>query len=475
METKIFRYQSIASSIEEQINMGVLKSGDKLPSVRILQKEYGVSISTVLQAYYNLEAKSLVESKPRSGYYVVFSKDKLLKNPEKTSPNPIAILKNKSDIIIDLYQNLRDKKSINFSLGVPSPELLPIARLSKTMHETIIKLDAGGTYYDSIQGSENLRRQIAQRTLLWGGNLREKDIVITAGCTSALSLSLMAVTKAGDTIVAESPTFFGILQLANTLGLKVIELPTESTSGMDLNALKAVLKKQVVKAIVLISNFNNPLGSVMPDEHKKEIVKIIQQYQIPLIEDDICGEIYFGKNRPSTCKSFDNSGLVLWVGSFSKTLAGGYRVGWVAPGKFLPEVMRLKLCLSSSTATIPQETIANFLVKGRYDYHLRKLRQTLHTNSLRYISTIGTYFPKDTRVSKPNGSFLLWVELNPNVDVKELYKEAKQNGIIFTPGTVFTLQNQYNNCMRLSYGLTWSAKVEMALKELGKLLKIHSL
>lgn len=473
--TKSFLYNNIAHAIEEQINEGVLKFGDKLPSVRILKKEYGVSVSTVLAAYYRLEAKSLIESRPRSGYYVIFSKDKLLKSPEKTTPNSKASHKSKAQIIIDFYQTINEKDVINFSLGVPAPELLPVAKLSKTMHETIIHLKAGGTYYDTIQGSENLRRQIAQRTLLWGGNLKEEDIVITAGCTNALSLSLMAVTNPGDTIVVESPVFFGILQLANTLGLRVIELPTESSSGMDLSALKEVLKKQDVKAIVLISNFNNPLGSIMPDSHKKEIVEIIKAHQIPLIEDDICGEIYYGKNRPTTCKSFDDSGLVMWVGSFSKTLAGGYRVGWVAPGRFLKEILQLKLCLSSSTTTITQEAIANFLRKGRYDYHLRKLRQTLHANSLKYITTIAKYFPKDTRVTKPKGSFLLWVELNPKINVKRVFNIAKEKGMVFSPGTIFTLQNQYQNCMRLSYGLLWNTKVEKALKELGELLKTSSL
>jgi len=471
MEQKVFIYQKIALHIEEQITNGILKYGDKLPSIRILKQEYGVSVSTILQAYYTLEAKSLVESKPRSGYYVVFLAGNTLRSPEKTTPNETPFLDDKADLIIDLFHNLNDKGVVNFSLGAPSKELLPVAKLSKTMHEAIGKLKAGGTYYDTIQGSENLRRQIAQRTLLWGGNLQADDLVITSGCTHALSLSLMAVSKPGDTIVIESPVFFGILQLANTLGLKVIELPTDSVVGLDLKALRKVLNKHTVAAVVVISNFNNPLGSIMPKAQKKEIVTIIKEYQIPLIEDDICGEIYYGKNRPSTCKSFDDSGLVLWIGSFSKTLAGGYRVGWVAPGKFLKEILRLKLSLSSSTPTITQETIASFLMKGRYDYHLRTLRNTLHTNSIKYMNAVSSYFPEDTRISKPQGGFLLWVEINPKIDIKLLYKKAKKEGIVFSPGTIFTLQEQYENCIRLSYALTWSIEIETGLKKLGNLVK----
>lgn len=464
-----YLYVEIAQNIEQRILSGVLKAGDKLPSIRILKQEYGVSISTVLEAYYLLEGKNLVESRPRSGYYVIYCSNSVPDCPTKTNPKNKAVSGNVTEMIIDFYANLSNDTMINLSLGVPAPELMPIAKMTKTIHETIAKLPAGGTYYDNIQGSLNLRRQIAQRTILWGGTIAAEDLVITAGCTSALSLSLMAVTKTGDTIAVESPVYYGILQLANTLGLRVLELPTDPATGMDLDVLKNILKMQTINAIILVSNFSNPLGSLMPDEHKQELVRIIQQYQIPLIEDDICAEIYYGKKRPSTCKYYDDSGLVMWVGSFSKTIGGGYRVGWVAPGKFISDVMKLKLYLSSSTSTIPQEAIANFLAKGRYDHHLRRLRQTLHANSIKYIGAISQYFPEDTRVSKPKGSFLLWVELNKKIDILQLFDLAQSHHISFTPGTIFTLQDQYAHCMRLSYGMVWSEKIDQGLKKLGAL------
>lgn len=464
-----YLYVAIAQNIEQRILNGVLQVGDKLPSVRLLKQEYGVSISTVLEAYYRLESKNLVESRPRSGYYVIFCANSLPDEPTKTNPKNRPVLGNVTEMIIDFYANLSNDKMINLSLGVPAPELMPIAKMTKTIHETIVKLPAGGTYYDNIQGSLNLRRQIAQRTILWGGTITEEDLVITAGCTSALSLSLMAVTKSGDTIAVESPVYYGILQLASTLGLRVLELSTDPSTGIDLDVLNKILKKQTINAIIVVSNFSNPLGSLMPDKHKQELVRMIQQYQIPLIEDDICGEIYYGKKRPSTCRYYDDSGLVMWVGSFSKTIGGGYRVGWVAPGKFISDVMKLKLYLSSSTSTIPQEAIANFLVKGRYDHHLRRLRQTLHANSIKYIGAIGQYFPEDTRVSKPKGSFLLWVELNKKIDIRQLFDSAQAHNIGFMPGNIFTLQDQYTHCMRLSYSMVWSEKIDKGLKKLGYL------
>lgn len=471
IENKTFLYIDIAHKIEQQINDGVLKVGDKLPSIRVLRQEYGVSAGTILQAYYHLEAKSLVEPRPRSGYYVIFCSDSIPASPVKSNPNQSSVLGGVTDLVVDFFQNLDNDIGVNFSLGVPSPELLPIAKLNKVMHEAIIKLPSGGTSQGNIMGRTNLRRQIARRSVLWGGNLTEDDLVITAGCTSALSLSLMAVTKAGDTIAVESPVYFGLLQLANTLGLRVIELPTDPVLGMDIDALKKALKTNKIKAVAVISNFNNPMGNIMSDDGKKALVTLIQQHEIPLIEDDIYGDIYFGKSRPTTCKTFDDSGLVMLCGSFSKTLAGGYRIGWVAPGRFKAEVMRLKLYLSATTTTITEEAMAIFLEKGRYDHHLRKLRQTLHANSLKYLGAIGKYFPEDTRVSKPKGSFLIWVELPENIDTRILYKKAESSQIRFSPGRIFTLQDQYNNCMRLSYGMVWNEDIDLALYKLGELVK----
>ncbi len=470
-EKNTYLYNDIAKHIEQQILEGVLPTGDKLPSVRVLKQAYGVSISTVLQAYYRLEAKSLIESRPRSGYYVSYCAERIPACPVKSNPKKKAVQQGVTEMIIDFYQNLSNNELVNLSLGVPAADLLPVAKLSKTLHETVSKLPAGGTYYDNIQGSENLRRQIAKRTMLWGGALSEQDVVITAGCTSALSLSLMAVTKPGDTIIVESPVFYGILQLANTLGLKVMELPTDPATGIDLEALENVLKKQRIHCILLVCNFSNPMGSVMPEDHKKKLVGLIQTHEIPLIEDDICGEIYYGKKRPTPCLFYDDTGLVLWVSSFSKTIAGGYRIGWVAPGRYFDEVMKLKLYLSSSSPTIMQETVANFLENGRYDHHLRRLRETLHANSIKYIHAIGKYFPEGTRVSKPKGSFLLWVELARSVDTEELYDLALARHIAFTPGNIFTLQDQYKHCMRLSYGMLWTESIDKSLEQLGKLVK----
>ncbi len=466
-----FRYQNIADELEGKIRKGLYAAGDRLPSVRALCREYDVSMNTVLQAYYQLESKLLVESRPQSGYYVAASADRGTEIPETSNP-PNSVVSDKGEYIIGEVYGRRNSTEITyFSMGVPSPELLPVSGLNKSVASALRKDPGSCTGYEDIKGNQDLRRELARRHFHVDGRLKSGDLITTTGCMGALSFCLMALTERGDTIAVESPVYFGILQLARSLGLNVVELPTHPADGLEIDALKPYLEKGKLKACIVVSNFNNPLGSCMPSAHKKALVELVEKYDVPLIEDDLYGDVWFGDRRPETCKSFDESGLVLWCGSVSKTLAPGYRVGWVAPGKYLEKLVNLKLFHTVSSNTLAQAAIADFLEKGRYEAHLKRLRHTLHINSLRFRQAISTFFPEGTKVSQPSGGFVLWVELNPSIDTFELYTRALKQGISIAPGRMFTLQNQFNNCLRLSYGMSWNESVEQALRKLGELAR----
>ncbi len=466
-----FKYLQIAESIEEQILNKVLNIGEKLPSVRMLSKEHDISVSTVLEAYYHLEGKGLIESRPQSGYYVRFNPSRFPQKVGKSNPVQTVKTKNVEAIISEVYDDFIMPGVMRFSLSVPAPEILPLGKLNKAMMQALRDLPDNGTSYEQIQGNELLRRQVAGRTIQWGGRLQPEDLVTTSGCMNAISYCLMAITKPGDTIAVESPVYFGTLRFAKSIGLKVLELPTHPDTGVDPDDMKKALQKHDIKACFLVSNFSNPLGYCMPDEQKEAMVRLLSRNGVPLVEDDLYGDVYFGKKRPKSCKSFDEEGNVLWCGSISKTLAPGYRVGWVAPGRYLEQVKRLKLYHSITSATAQQEAVANFLSAGRYEHHLRRLRQTLHANSLQYIRTIGEYFPEGIKMSNPKGGFILWMELDKKIDTYRLYREAMAHKISIAPGSMFTLQERYQNCMRLSYGMQWTPQVEKALQKLGRLVK----
>jgi DNA-binding transcriptional MocR family regulator len=467
-----YKYNEVADKIESLISKRVLKVGDKLLSVRALSKEQGISLSTAFQAYYHLESKGLIEARPQSGYYVKFSPDHTLEMPKVSETSDDVVPVSVNDMINSVYMNLRDPKLINFSLAAPSQALLPTAKLNKVLIHVVRESPTSCLHYEHVQGNVNLRKQIARQALNWGGVYTEDDIVVTAGAVEALSLCVKAVTNAGDAIAIESPTYYAIFQLMESYGLKVVEIPTDPVTGADLDYLEGAIKRFDIKACLFVNNFNSPLGSMMPDENKKRLVDMLAKREIPLIEDDIYGELYFGKTRPKTCKSFDKKGLVLHCASVSKCLAPGYRIGWTIPGKFKNKIIQLKRMHTVSTNTLAQATIAEFLSNGRFELHLRHLRKALHTQSLRYIHAISQYFPEDTRITRPEGGFVLWIELNKKINTYKLHKRALKHNIGLAPGQIFSPQGaRFENCFRISYGMPWSEKIEEALKTIGKLIK----
>lgn len=464
-------YMDVAERIERLIENRVLKVGDKLLSVRALSKEQGISLSTAFQAYYHLESKGLIEARPQSGYYVRFTPHEMPQLPSTCEPPEDAMPVSIDDMITSVYKDLNNEKLVSFSVGAPSNELLPAAKLTKAVMQAIRESKSNCMRYENFQGNVELRKQIAKLAFNWGGVFHEEDIVVTAGCMEALAFCLRATTKAGDAVAIESPTYFGIFQVMESLGLKVVEIPTDPVTGIDLNYLQDAIIKFDIKACLFVPNFNNPLGCCIPDERKKQLVEMLAKREIPLIEDDIYGELYFSKTRPKTCKSFDKKGLVLHCSSFSKSLTPGYRIGWVIPGKFKEKIVRLKRMHTVSTNTLSQAAIEKFLHLGRYELHLRHLRKALHTQSLRYIQAITEYFPDDTRVTRPQGGFAIWVEVDKRVDAFKLHKRALRHNVGFAPGQIFSSHGRYENAFRLCCGEPWSNRIEEGIHTIGKLVK----
>jgi len=464
-------YLQIAAGLEKMITGEILKIGDKLPSVRMFSNEYGVSMGTAFQAYYHLESKGLIEARPKSGYYVRFNMRRMPGLPQIADPEPVESEVSVQEMIATVYRNISSDDLVNFSISAPPLSLLPAARLKKSMLHALRNSRHQGVLYEDIQGNPELRRQLARHSFNWGGKFNAADVIVTAGCMEALVMCLKAVTRPGDTVAIENPTFFGIFQVIESLGLKALEIPTDPVTGIDPAQLEAAITKFPIKACVFVPTFSNPLGSCMPDNKKAELVRLITHHQIPLIEDDIYGEMYFGDHRPRTCKSFDKEGWVLYCNSMSKSLAPGYRIGWTIPGRFTQQVLLTKLMHTVTGTTLTQEAIAHFLGIGRYDYHLKKLRKSLHTQSLRYLQGIMTWFPPDTKVSRPKGGFVLWIELPRQLNAYRLYQQSFRRQVGVAPGQLFSARGQFGNCIRLSYARPWDEEVEEAIKTLGSLVK----
>ncbi|MBL0057193.1 MAG: PLP-dependent aminotransferase family protein [Chitinophagaceae bacterium] len=464
-------YLQVSDGIEKMIEEEVLRIGDKLPSVRVLSEEYGISMGTAFQAYYHLEGRGLIESRPKSGYYVRFNRKRFPELPHLTEPAVISHEVSVREMIASIYTDIAASGITNLALAVPDASLLPAAKLNKSVLHALRKNKDHCINYEHTQGNVELRKQIAKLAFNWGGKVNPDEVIVTSGCLDAITICLKAVTSPGDTVAVECPTYFGIYQAIESLGLKVVEIPTDPLTGVDLARLEKALVKFKVKACVFVPNYNNPLGSCMPEEHKKKLVEMITRLQVPLIEDDIYGELYFGKTRPRPCKFYDTKGWVMHCSSLSKSLAPGYRIGWVMPGKFFDAVKQLKRIQNISSPTLTQAAIAHYLVHGRYEYHLKNLRKALHTQCLRYVQAIINYFPDDTKVSRPHGGFILWLELNKKVNSFALRTEAMKHHISIVPGKIFSGSDRFSNCIRISFGKPWNEDVDYGLMQLGKLIR----
>ncbi|MCW3086939.1 MAG: PLP-dependent aminotransferase family protein [Sediminibacterium sp.] len=464
-------YIQVAAGLDKMIAEEVLHIGDKLPSIRVLSEEYGISMGTVFQAYYHLEGKGLIESRPKSGYYVRFNHKRFPELPKMIPTDALSHNVSVKEMIASIYSDVTAPDVINFALAVPDVSLLPAAKLTKSVMHALRNAKDHCLYYEQTHGNPDLRKQVARLAFNWGGKIKPDEVVITSGCMEAITLCLKAVTQYGDTVAVECPTYFGIYQAIESIGLKVVEISSDPVNGADLACLEKAIKKFPIKACVFIPNFNNPMGSCMPDENKKKLVGIITRHNIPLIEDDIYGELYFGKTRPRTCKSYDTKGLVMHCSSLSKSVSPGYRIGWALPGKFTDEVRQLKRIHNISCPTITQAAMAHFLQHGRYEYHLKNLRRALHTQSLRYMQAIIDHFPAGTKVTRPQGGFIVWVELDKKVNSFKLRTEAMKHRISIMPGRIFSVSSNYTNCIRISFGKPFSEDTEYGLMMIGKLVR----
>ena len=467
---KIPLYENVASKINSLIEQGTLRPGDRVPSIRSLSKQMQVSINTVKEAYNLLEDRRMLEARPQSGYYVRARLPELPAEPVVDHPaiNPSEVSLSKIYQIV--MRDLLDPNLLQLGIAIPNPDLLPIEKLNRMLARETRRFPVQSVSYELPPGNLRLRKQIAQRLLLSGCTLSPDQIVITSGCVEAVVLALRALCKPGDAVAIETPVYFNFLQMIQDLGLKALEIPASPRGGISLEALEYALNRNLgeVKACIVLSNFNNPLGSRMSDEDKFRLVGILENHQVPLIEDDIYGDLSYSDERPSVAKSFDKTGNVLLCSSFSKTVAPGYRVGWIAAGRYQEQIERGKMLANVATPSPTQLAIAEFLANGGYEHHLRSIRRVYARQTAQMGDAIGRAFPTGTRVSRPQGGFVLWVEMPEGVDSLLLYKKAKALGITIAPGSIFSVDGKYLNCIRLN-AACWNPTVEVAIETLGRL------
>ncbi|MFF7706532.1 aminotransferase class I/II-fold pyridoxal phosphate-dependent enzyme [Pseudomonas sp. NPDC007930] len=460
-------YVHLAQLLGERIEQGLYRPGDRLPSVRALSAEHGVSLSTVQQAYRVLEDNGLAAPRPKSGFFVAEGKAlPELPAVSQATQRPVDI--SQWDQVVEMVREAPNKQMVALGRGMPdvsSPTLKPLlrslARLSR-------RQDMPGLYYDTLQGNRALREQVARLQVDSGCRLSADDLLITAGCHEALSCSVRAICQPGDIVAVDSPSFFGSMQTLQGLGLKALEIPTDPLTGISVQALELALEQWPIKVIQLNPNCNNPFGYIMPEANKRALLTLAQRYDVAIIEDDVYGELAYDYPRPRTIKSFDSDGRVLLCSSFSKTLAPGLRIGWVAPGRYLERVAHMKYIGSGCTAPQAQLAIADFISAGHYDPHVRRMRHQYQQGRDEMTAWVRRYFPAGTRVSRPRGGFMLWLELPEHFDSVALNQALKGQNVQIAVGSIFSASGKYRNCLRMNFASRPTAQIEDAVRKVGQ-------
>ncbi|ORL65826.1 GntR family transcriptional regulator [Pseudomonas putida] len=466
-EYAVTLYLNLAELLGARIEQGLYRPGQRLPSVRALSLEHGVSLSTVQQAYRLLEDNGLVSPRPKSGYFVAEDRSlPALPAVSRPAQRPVDI--SQWEQVLELVRSTPQKNVMQLGRGMPdidSPTLKPLLR---SLAQLSRRQDMPGLYYDNIHGNLALREQIARLMLDSGCRLGSADLVVTTGCHEALSTSIRAVCEPGDIVAVESPSFHGAMQTLKGLGMKALEIPTDPLQGISLEALELALEQWPIKLIQLTPSCNNPLGYIMPEARKKALLNLAQRYDVAILEDDVYGDLAYTYPRPRTIKSFDEDGRVLLCSSFSKTLAPGLRVGWVAPGRYLERVLHMKYISTGSTACQPQLAIADFIEAGHYHPHVRRMRSQYQRGRDQMSDWVTRYFPAGTRASRPQGGFMLWVELPESFDTLRLNRALLEQGVQIAVGSIFSASGKYRHCLRMNFAARPTPRIEDAVRKVGE-------
>lgn len=465
-------YQQIAEKLRgELIEAGGLVAGDRMPGVRRISAQFGVSLATAVAAYRQLEQENVIEARPRSGFFVRHCQSDICAPPRESRPRSWPVPVSGQQRVMQMIEAATAPGILALGAAVPHPSFLPGKMVQRALASASRHPLVANGGYAFPPGYLGLREQLALRMARLGCRVAADDIVITNGGQEALVVALKSLCKEGDIVALESPAFYGLLQIIDSLGLKALEIPTHPDTGLSLEALELALDKWPVKACVVVSNFSNPLGCSLPLERKASLVALLAEREVALVEDDIYGDLHFDAQRPAVAKHFDQRGEVLYCSSFSKTLSPGLRVGWIVPGRYLERVNYHKFVSSSANTTVAQIAVQQLLLDGAFDRHLNRLRPTLRSAVAKMRDRLSHHMPAGTRISHPDGGFVLWLELPKEVDSLALAQQALERQVSIAPGPLFSASEKYRNCLRVSCAQPWDESLERGLATLGMLVR----
>lgn len=468
-------YRQLATHYLEGIRAGSLAPGDKLPSLRSLMRQHDISLSTALQLCRVLESEGWVEARDRSGYFVRRPRRLAIATMEEpaagVAPDPAQYVGIHSKVSDFVARRGQGEVQLDFSTARGAPELYPDEALRAIMIRILRQRPGLLTKVAPSRARTPLHEAAARRGLRAGMTLAPDDVLVTNGGTEALNLALRAVAQPRDAVAVESPTFYGLLQMLESLGMRALEIPTSPQTGVSVEALEMAIEAYGdIKAVVVVPHLQNPLGSVMPATHKQRLVELCERHSIALIEDDTYSELLGSEPPPRAIKSWDRTGNVIHCASLHEVLAPGLRLGWISAGRWHGRVEMLKYTQTRSNEELAQCAAGEYMGTGSYDRHLRRLRERLQVQRERTADAIAAHFPTGTRLNLPPGGLQLWVELPERLSSATVFDAALRERILVAPGTLFSNSSRFEHYLRINCGWPYDDTIDAGLRRLGAII-----
>ncbi len=452
------KYRELYERYRDLIRTGTYRPGERLPSLRAAASEEGLGLNTVRTAFDLLERDGLVRPLERGGYYVRV----------RAQPADLAAYAGPATCKISAGSSTAQKieyllaaggAAAGFALAEPGLDLLPIAKLERLYSS----LTGAWIEYGDQSGDVELRSRIVAAYHPCHDGLRSEDVLVTNGATEAIHLAISGLVRRGDSVAVESPTYYDYFRQLSAAGARVVEIPVLPHRGIDLDLLENTLKTRSLRLIIVQPNVQNPTGAIMSDEDKARLVTLAARHGVTILQDDAYGDLAFSRERPKNLSCFGAKADLLYVSSFSKSVAPSLRIGWLHAPRHRAELLKAKSLSSLATNRPAQRVLAAFLGAATMRRHFRDMRSALETRLGEYLDLLSEALPAGSSFVPPSGGCLLWLALPPTTDASAVFAEAAKEGILAAPGELFSANPFFRNHLRINFGhrLTEASRADL--------------
>jgi len=479
-KSKVKLYEQIFGQIAELIDNGTLGAGTRLPSTRELSKTTGVNRTTIIRVYEELGARGYIESSPGT-YTTVRKKQSVIPLHDTENQNIQSgqdIYQDQHDLNYDVMMYyLENGKSmeagkINFLQLSPDTRLLDRRYIRASMRQVLNETQTNPFDFTHARGYEPLRQEIAKQMKLHNVFVRDENILVSNGSLQSLQLIFQEFSKPGDYIVVEDPTYSILLLIARIFKLRVIGVPV-THEGMDLNILENVLSEKPVRFIYIMPTYQNPTGISMPQYKREKFVQLCEERKCIIIEDSIEEEFKYSGKAYLPIKSIDRRGQIIYLGTYTKVMAPGLRIGWIiGTPECIKKLTVIKSIFEISSGTLNQMFLYNFLINGAFDLHLRKSVRIFKKRMSVAVAAIKKYVPAGKiEWTEPNGGYMLWIKLLTK-PMKNIEKHFSDHGVVIHNGQYFFVNEPTDNYIRICIAQTNETEIEEGIRKIGEAVNV---